>query len=821
MDYVLGLDSDDEYLQPGTGIPGSNGVSLIDTPHGDVYSTAAEIASRCTLRRMNIAYRQSGGIARVEGAIAEFDRTAAAGLFAPMTRFRNAIGHPYTKEFMCFTPAVLPDLASLLEYSAASLNRSLAGGYRWALGELGTRTPKDFDAATRRAMVSLSRSTRSPISAYCWYGSTEAINAPDRVSSSLYPPPQETTRMTGLLGTLSNNQALDMSPIEGKVPEEAARRFNTEELGFVCVAHTAHSSEAMRARRVADRVSVRVLANDTIRSMIAASKRATRHGGRIDSPWTVFCMGYTCKASHDDIAMLVQSCRSQSVAIEHRYTVHVHSNVMFVVISVSSGVLLKEVGITEAGGAGVLADSTSVHGCDWGVFEAPVLVDKASPRAMHEYFSTFFMLVPFGMFDRPPRTVMASVQSVQGIASPWTPGASAYAPLYANIPLVMTATMKSILAGGSSDQRLHRLGSRIEYADIPPGASLMTLLMNMAGNYEDAAVVNQAAIDRGLFMCEVESRHVIGSHDEAPSPGDRLSPSKHRWWKMEDIDYRRARYRNGQSFESRNATASSGSTYGTVLRVIDGEAGKKTVVVRTIRHLETGDKLASWHGQKYTANVIAAEDMPICYGLSLGASMIPDVVISLSSLVNRQTNGAAMDMAEAMGVLMSRDCRIATAEDAVSSTFDIECYVIDGVTGAHHMQVRDDGVQAPLVASFGVTHFVQQTQTTFDKQHYTHRLASAGQIRPTKGRSEGGGISLDAMTKFAMTASGLESAVDELTARGDIVVVKRCDECYLLTNLCVCAPECASSSNIALPYGQVLTQISLAVYHGILTEMRS
>ena len=110
-----------------------------------------------------------------------------------------------------------------------------------------------------------------PISAHSWYASVEASRRdrghPVRL---MYVEPQETTRMTGLLGTLSNNQSIDMSPADETdgVPNASSRAPKRDEYGLICAGHTAHSTEALKVRRVVDRAVVRVFGGDTLQSAV-------------------------------------------------------------------------------------------------------------------------------------------------------------------------------------------------------------------------------------------------------------------------------------------------------------------------------------------------------------------------------------------------------------------------------------------------------------------------------------------------------------------------------------------------------------------------
>ena len=83
------------------------------------------------------------------------------------------------------------------------------------------------------------------------------------------------------------------------------------------------------------------------------------------------------------------------------------------------------------------------------------------------------------MSDRPPRTLMASVQSLQAVSPPRGSGTSVTAPIYISTPLVTTPMVESLASHPHS-----------QAVDNVPGIELLTLVMNMNENYEDCRYAN-------------------------------------------------------------------------------------------------------------------------------------------------------------------------------------------------------------------------------------------------------------------------------------------------------------------------------------------
>ncbi|PLW39405.1 hypothetical protein PCANC_14866 [Puccinia coronata f. sp. avenae] len=84
-----------------------------------------------------------------------------------------------------------------------------------------------------------------PLACYSGYACEEESNGRHNGVNQVYPLPEETTAGNGLLGTIHNNTAVDMAPWEpNNKPDLGARTYNVTNLGFICAAHTSHSTDA-------------------------------------------------------------------------------------------------------------------------------------------------------------------------------------------------------------------------------------------------------------------------------------------------------------------------------------------------------------------------------------------------------------------------------------------------------------------------------------------------------------------------------------------------------------------------------------------------
>ena len=99
----------------------------------------------------------------------------------------------------------------------------------------------------------------------------------------------------------------------------------------------------------------------------------------------------------------------------------------------------------------------------------PSSLASRSLQSIAEYFLTFYRMVPYVRYDRPPRTMMASMQAIQGVCHPWTAGSSAYTPVYSDMPLCITHFTVEMLAEAYGTCQAACLGKLMAPSNILPG----------------------------------------------------------------------------------------------------------------------------------------------------------------------------------------------------------------------------------------------------------------------------------------------------------------------------------------------------------------
>ena len=159
----------------------------------------------------------------------------------------------------------------------------------------------------------------------------------------------------------------------------------------------------------------------------------------------------------------------------------------------------------------------------------PSSLASGLPQSIAEYFSTFYRMVPYVRYDRLPRTVIASMQAIQGVCYPWTAGSSAYIPVYSDMPLCITYFTVEMLAEAYGTCQAACLGKLMVPSDVLPGWSLLTVLANLTYTYEDVVVVNEASVQHGMFVCVVQSMYSINASEKLPEVNTKITSGTHRW----------------------------------------------------------------------------------------------------------------------------------------------------------------------------------------------------------------------------------------------------------------------------------------------------
>lgn len=771
------------------------------------YCTNSFVDSLCILRHCNREYQRVTGISPTNDLPAELATARVTNQVAFLARTVRVPGHYKDDHLVCMPLTKCDSIVSLLWTREESLRKFETIGGLWYNPEYVTYTRQsDLTWAADLAPVHKQESkvldllslSSMPLACYTGYACTEERNARHDSNSNVYPLPEETTASTGLLGTIHNNTAIDMAPWESEnEPDLVARTYDVTNMGFICAGHTSHSTDAGRVGRLCTGVTVR-LSDASVQDQyvqIAANisgKPPVARSSSSEPRCLVFACGYYTYCTEAEADELWTEIISGSVGRQNAITCHRYKSAGLLVLSDTSGVVLRP-DVT-----GKYGDTLCFNRTTRGT---PQITTHRKPTsdvsALGFHFSAFFQLWPYIEYDRPPRPLLSSGQTLQAMALPWAANVSSVCPLKCEWPLVMTPLMQEIKLSYEKE------GSR-EVACIPGGVNVSMCLANLANTYEDCIGVSRKAAEKGLFshvdMCTLSLPH----NTPVPPKGAEIKTADYPWWKCEDMCQ--------HSSEGLACRCYKSQVRGVLHETVQEPDG--SITVKAVRHARavTGNKLATPHGQKGVMCIMEESEMPVGV-LDDGSEVEFDVVMSLSSVVNRQTLGQYFEMVRGELVYKGLEKRNVVGATEREDRH-LSCKLrIGGELVQRWVGFKDAGLQEDARVSYGRCYMFPMTQLTHDKQHYSHSTSGLSSLSPVVGRSRGGAVRLGEMESLAMAASGSLASLRELRDRGDMIVVDVCNSCNSVVGLCACT-DSPTSRKMSLPSSTLAFSYSLACMYG-------
>jgi len=317
--------------------------------------------------------------------------------------------------------------------------------------------------------------------------------------------------------------------------------------------------------------------------------------------------------------------------------------------------------------------------------------------------------------------------------------------------------------------------ARAFHCDLMPyGENAIVAIMCASGyNQEDSIIMNEAAVQRGLFhtthsdviVADEEGRfaHPLSAGcvrlrgarfdkidgDGLPLRGVSLEPG--------DVVVGRV----GASGEDSSVVADV-TTHGVVAKVdlIQGSPRRCKVTLADFRPPTVGDKFASRHGQKGIVGRLMPEaDMPWT-----ADGMVPDLIINPHALPSRMTVGQILEALFAKAAACDGD-------DADGTPFMEHDVAAAGARlAARQRDAQGDelcnsglgGQQQVTPAFVAPTYYLRLKQQVRDKVAASNggrRMAVTGQ--PTQGRANGGGLRMGEMEHDCVIAHGVAAFVKE------------------------------------------------------------
>lgn len=776
------------------------------------YATIPNDDHEYTMRALFRRYRDGGGACWVEAEPPEMSVTQETGEITCMTRIVSPIGIPYSNTYVGLVPKMHDSLGSVVDIVMDWVERSINTGNLWC-------PPNCFKAQMHPdgtwecaggnlsdvisdIMFKVSASDIAPLTVSTVHAALESEKAGNIAAfHQFYPYPRTTVPSTSLFGTSHNNSFVDMSPFEEeKSPDHEMRSFKDEHVGYICAAHTSHSFEAGKSRRVTMDTSVRLFDYATYATLDGLRSRdADTEGAPRD--WTIFCVGQICMVTRATVNQVCIYHRLMSMGRDPCFGLYVQEDARICVMCVSPGV------VTKLCTNGVWADNSNAHKSDRIKFLVAPYIATSGSDFHRSCLSGHYNYIPFVEHTAAVRTSISSAQILQAVCLPWCPATAAVSPVYVTKPLVTTKAYARIMA-----KQEHSL----DLASYLPGECVCILYHNLPLNYEDALLVSRRYVENGGFSTISICRYLLPASDYVPPVGSSVCSKLSKWWKSKCQNACRHTKEHVEQYRGMSPFA---APTGTVLSRKIMKSGEQSVKVRSYETFQPGNKISTSHGQKgVDAALVNYEDMPICY-TSTGETIVPDVVMAVSSIVTRQTVGQIYESGASLERIKNPALdRVVSADEIAPLGEDVR--VMDGRTGKFYKTAlyaeNQPGRGLELkdtIATVGFVRMYNQSQMTRERHFTSHRSMTSKTLRTPVRRSKGGALRDGEMEVQATIAAGLVKCVSELRRRGDEVVVLLCVGCQRLRLLHSCTTD-SDFIEITLPYDTVVLDcVSKIVYN--------
>ena len=453
-------------------------------------------------------------------------------------------------------------------------------------------------------------------------------------------------------------------------------------------------------------------------------------------------------------------------------------------------------------------------------------------------------IIPFPDHNQSPRNCYQSAMGKQAMG------------IYLSSFQVRMDTMAHVLHYPQKPLATTRAMEHMHFRELPSGINCIVAIACYTGyNQEDSLIMNQSAIDRGLFRSsffrtyngkakcrpgaynaledeafEVPNRSTCvgmkrGSYNKLDSdglaePGVRVSEDDVLVGKTVPYAIKGPNGMASALSRKDDSTTMRSTEKGIIDRVMlttDIEGNKFCKVrIRNIRIPQIGDKFASRHGQKGTVGMTyRQEDLPFtCEGVS------PDIIVNPHAIPSRMTVGHLVEC-----LLGKVSSLLGDEGDATPFMDDVTVEKISQLLtelgyqkhGNECMYNGHTGKPMDTLIFLGPTFYQRLKHLVDDKIHARSRGPVTMLTRqPMEGRGRAGGLRMGEMERDCLIAHGAANFLrDRLYANSDPYRVHVCDECGMIAiaNLRKQTFDCGYCDNktrfsqIHIPYaGKLLFQ---------------
>lgn len=435
-------------------------------------------------------------------------------------------------------------------------------------------------------------------------------------------------------------------------------------------------------------------------------------------------------------------------------------------------------------------------------------------------------VIPFPTHNPSPRNTYQSAMGKQAMGI--------YATNYFN----RMDTLSNILYYPQKPLVSTRSMEYLKFKELPAGQNCIVAIACYSGyNQEDSVIMNQSAIDRGLFRSflyrtysDQEKMKYAGVNEQIVQVNrETVYRPKKDNYEMLDVDglvhpgtqvvgddvligkvtpvldVEKSTMNNPFYLYKDSSTLVRKSEKGVVDKVIvttkDGYKFTK-IKVRSVRVPQMGDKFASRHAQKGVVGItLKQEDMPFTKD-----GIIPDIIINPHAIPSRMTIGHLLEC------LLGKVSAL-SGEEGDSTPFSNKKNIVDEISqelqnygyqkrGFEVMHTGATGYKLRSQIFIGPTYYQRLKHMVDDKIHARARGPLQVMTRqPVEGRSRDGGLRFGEMERDCIISHGASSFLKErLMDVSDKYECGVCEVCGLLTNDVCLGCENSTVSKVEIPY---------------------
>jgi DNA-directed RNA polymerase II subunit RPB2 len=416
-------------------------------------------------------------------------------------------------------------------------------------------------------------------------------------------------------------------------------------------------------------------------------------------------------------------------------------------------------------------------------------------------------IIPFPDHNQSPRNTYQSAMGKQAMgvyASNFQVrmDTTAHVLFYPQKPLVTTKAMEFL-----------------KFAELPSGVNAVVAIASYTGyNQEDSLIMNQSAIDRGLFRsfffrtysCKAEKssedtnrtegntaerieipsnisprdadRYMKLDGDGIAIPGERVTGDDCLVGKTSPVAFQTSNNTVTRYDRINTSTYMRANESGYIDRVVvttdDAENKFVKVKIRNMRTPEIGDKFSSRHGQKGTIGMTyRQEDMPWTE-----EGIVPDIIVNPHAIPSRMTIGQLIEC------LLGKTCSLEGEEGDATPFMDgmnVE-YIAQQLHDNRYQKYGNERLYSGFTGEplesllfIGPTFYQRLKHLVNDKIH----SRSKGKVvqltrQPLEGRARGGGLRMGEMERDCMIAHGAVSMLrDRMYDNSDPYRMHTCIRC--------------------------------------------